>query len=167
MTGAQGRAGRRKGRRGDIEKKSKEIERERRRRVRAAVQHYEACHSMKARTFTSQCAIGNIIHNAVCTCTWFRYLLFLLSIVGVYTVYLSPCTSIMYARAHAHQQVFLCMFVQVCVYLLSCWAWHIRVHIHWRRLTSWWRLCGAEERREPHHTSLWTKKECEDPRREK
>lgn len=39
-------------------------------------------------------------------------------------------------------------------YLLSCWAWHIRVRIHWRRRMSWWKLCGAKRRPELHHTSL-------------
>jgi len=50
----------------------------------------------------------------------------------------------------------------MCVYLLSYWAWHIQVHIHWRRQKSWWRPCEAEERQESRHTSLWGANECED-----
>lgn len=49
----------------------------------------------------------------------------------------------------------------VCSYLLSCWAWHTQACIHWRRQMSWWRLCEAEARPEPRHTSLWREKECE------
>lgn len=43
-------------------------------------------------------------------------------------------------------------------HLLSCWAWHIRARIRWRRRTSWWKPCGAERMPEPRRTFLQSRR---------
>ena len=100
---------------------------------------------------------------------WNRWKCAALCRLGHLPLSVSSIKSVMRMDEHESScasHLFLCMFVHVCVYLLSCWAWRIQVHIHWRRRMSWWRLCGPKGRLEPRHTSLWREDEYEDPGRE-
>lgn len=74
--------------------------------MRAAVQHWEVCRSMKAWMFISQCVISKIIHKAVCTRTWIRYLLLSLSTLHV-------------SRA-LQQNAYMCEYMAICRLVRMC-----------------------------------------------